>query len=888
LNETGEPTINLAGSRALTTGTSIGPYRILDALGAGGMGEVYRARDTALDRDVAIKILPDSVASDPDRLVRFEREAKTLASLNHPNIAGIYGIERRALIMELVEGEDLSTQIQRGPIPTAEALPVARQIADALEAAHGAGIIHRDLKPANIRVRPDGTVKVLDFGLAKALDPAGAAPAEAMNSPTMLSPAMTAMGVILGTAAYMAPEQAKGRAVDRRVDIWAFGCVLYEMLCGRAPFAGEGVADILAKVIERDPDWTALPAATSPALRRLLRRCLEKNPRRRLADIADARLELEEAAGPGAADAPEPDLKARAMWPRPLVLVAIGVLAAAAAAAAWGLGRASVSRATAAPTGTYVAATLSVSRPDLAALADRFAVAPDGSAIVFVDRDNGGLFLRRRTALDATLIPGAPADAFAPVFSPDGRWIAFSAETSLMKIPVEGGTPVLITETTNDYFINLTWGADDRLRYPALQFDAIRSVSANGGQVDTISFAAGARVNRAEWLPAGRLLVSMVTGTEKQIAVREADGSLRILMAGWDGRLTPTGHLLYARPEGSIWTLVAVPFDADAATLSGDSTTLVRDIAVQYATPAAATAAGDVFYIGGKPRSDRRVVSIDRAGAERDVVLAPGAWVRQRLSPDGQHLALNRWEGARRTIWTLSLATGALTQVTYAEDTFAPIWMPDGKRLLFTHFPISPDRRGTSIWRVLTDGRGDIEPVGAETDAYPGATSSDGSILYYSVYRTDQAQEDISSITISGTGSMPTRLLATPASEESPIPSPDGRWLAYATNASGMMETRVAPLADLAASVQVSTSGGEPIRWNGDSARLYYRDGNAVSVVEVAPAGPLLASRQLAFPLPRDRRGPVDVMPDGAHALLIRGGLMYSDIIILQGALKPR
>jgi eukaryotic-like serine/threonine-protein kinase len=873
---------------ALTTGTRIGPYHILGALGAGGMGEVYRARDTKLDRDVAIKILPDSLAADPDRLVRFEREAKTLASLNHPNIAGIYGIESRALILELVEGEDLSAHVARGPMPSAEALPLARQIAEALEAAHGAGIIHRDLKPANIKVRADGTVKVLDFGLAKALDPAGASPAEAMNSPTMLSPAMTAMGVIVGTAAYMAPEQAKGRAVDRRADIWAFGCVLYEMLCGRAPFAGEGVTSILAKVIERDPDWTALPVATAPALRRLLRRCLEKDPRRRLADIADARLELEEAAGPGAVDAIDPGLlKARAMRPRPPVLVAIGVLAAVTAAAAWGLGRASVSRGTARPTGTYVAATLSVSRPDLAALADRFAIAPDGSAIVFVDRDNGGLFLRRRTALDATVIPGAPAHAFAPVFSPDGRWIAFSAETSLMKIPVEGGTPVLITETT-DYFINLTWGADDRLRYPALQFDAVRSVSANGGQVETISVAAGARVNRAEWLPAGRLLVSMVTGTEKQIAVREADGTVRVLTAGWDGRLTPTGHLLYARPEGPIWTLVAVPFDADTATVSGDSTTLVRDIAVQYATPAAATAAGDVFYIGGKPRSDRRVVSIDRAGAERDVGLAPGAWIWQRLSPDGQHVALNRWEGARRTIWTLSLATGALTQVTYAEDTFAPIWMPDGKRLLFTHFPISPDRRGTSMWRVLTDGRGDIEPVGAESDAYPGATSADGSILYYSVYRTGQAQEDISSVTISGTGSMPTRLLATPASEETPIPSPDGRWLAYSTNASGMLETRIAPLADLAASVQVSTDGGEPIRWSRDAARLYYRDGNTVSVVDVAPGGPVLASRQRAFPLPRDRRGPVDVMPDGAHALMIRGGLMHSDIVIVQGALKPR
>ena len=702
---------------------------------------------------------------------------------------------------------------------------------------------------------------------------------------------MTQIGVLLGTAAYMAPEQARGRTVDERADIWAFGCVLFEMLAGRSPFAGESVTDILAHVIERDPDWSALPGATPAPIRRLLRRCLEKNPKRRLAAIADALLELDDAATSTPGQETDASASASHWSSGPIVLAGIGVLTLVAAVSTWGWVRAARDASPASLTAAYVAATLGVSVPDLGALTDRFAVSPDGTLLAIVDGARGGLLLRRTSSLDVTPIAGTPPDAYAPVFSPDGQRIAFHTDKGLMKIPTAGGTPALVAAGTGagrDYFINLTWGADDRIRYPSLYNDAIRSVSANGGPVETIPFGPRAWVSRAEGLPNGRLLVSLMGERESQIAVREADGTLRKLIAGWDARLTPTGYLLFSREEGASWSIVAAPFDAITATLTGDATVLARDVPVRYATPAAASTTGDLFYVANPPRSDRRVVIVDRAGAERELAVPHGTWLWQSVSPDALRLALGRWEGARRTIWTLTLDTGALTQVTYLDDTFAPRWMPDGKRLVFSLFPISTEARATSLWSVLTDGRGSVEPIAAQWDAYPGGVSSDGGTLYYSVYLSDQAQEDIVSVALGGGAPKPVVLLATPASEGRPLPSPDGRWLAYETNASGSAETRVAPLADLTASVQVSTRGGSPIRWGRDSSNFYYTEGDDITVVDIGQRGPVLTSRRAVFSVPRDWRGRVEVMPDGEHAVMIRGGLIYSDIVVLQGALPRR
>ena len=883
---------------ALSPGTSLGPYEILSILGAGGMGEVYRARDRKLERDVAIKVLPPAVAGDPERIARFRREAQLLAALNHPNIAHIYGLEEApstssgqahvsALVMELVEGPTLADRIAAGRIPIDEALPIARQIADALEAAHGQGIVHRDLKPGNIKLRPDGTVKVLDFGLAKVLETTAVSTANLAQSPTITSPAvMTGLGVILGTAAYMSPEQAKGGALDKRTDIWSYGCVLFEVLSGQSTFPGQSPTEILARIIEREPDWTALPPSTPPSIRRLLRRCLEKDPRKRLADIADARLELDEAGAAGGVDSAVATTTGgyrgrRLSWSVALAAVALALVAIA------GWVRASWLRQPLRTPATYVAATLSVITPSLPTLVDRFSVAPDGSAIVFVGPDDTGLFVRRPGDLDPALLPGVPHDAFLPVFSPDGKWLAFVTERGLMKIPAGGGPPVQLAEAGSDTFISLTWGSDDRLRYPGLGRNEILSVSSSGQPGEKVTFGAGIQVRRAEVLPNGRLLVSITSGSDDQIAVREAGGTLRMITPGRDGRLTPGGQLLYSRAEGATWSLVAMPFDADSARATGDGVLLARDIPVNYATPAAVTAAGDLVYLRGAPRSDRRIVIVDAEGSERDVAVDAGPWVSLSVSPNGQQFAVGRWDGARRTIWTLAPATGALTQMTYDGDTFGPIWMPDGRRVAFTHFSNRADLATTSMWSTLVNGQGKIEPIAEHSNAYPKAATADGRVLYYMV-TTDRTGEDVYSVTLTDQKPVRTSVLTTRANEDDPLPSPDNRWLAYATDASGRTEVRVASLGDLATSVQVSTDGGLPVRWSADGSRLFYRDGDTISVVPVGSAGPVLGSRRRAFSLPRDLRGRLDVTPDGAHAILIRGGLMYSDLVVAQGAFAPR
>ncbi len=874
---------------ALPPGTYLGPYEILSIVGAGGMGEVYRARDRKLDRDVAIKVLPAAVAADPERIARFEREAQLLAALNHPNIAHVYGLEEsnsiRALVMELVDGPTLADRIAVGRIPTDEALPIARQITEALEAAHEQGIVHRDLKPANIKLRPNGAVKVLDFGLAKVLEATAAASASVTQAPTLTSPAMmTVAGVILGTAAYMSPEQAKGKHVDKRTDIWAYGCVLFEMVAGRPAFTGESATEIVAKVIEREPDWTALPASTPPPIRRLLRRCLEKDARRRLADIADARLELDEAAaasGVDSAGAAIPGIArpGRLPWFVALAAFAVAVVAIAGWVRAWWQQQPPQAPA------TYVAATLSVASPSLVTLVDRFALAPDGSAIVFVGPERSGLFLRRPADLDPAPIPGVPRDAFLPVFSPDGKWLAFVTNSGMMKIPAGGGSPVHIAEGGSDTFISLTWGSDDRLRYPDLSRNKILSVPSSGGPGESVPFGPGVQVKRAEWLPHGRLLVSITSGSEDQIAVREADGTLRVITPGRDGRLSPTGHLLYSRAEGGIWSLVASRFDADTARVTGDGVLMARDIRVHYATPAAATIGGDLVYLRGAARSDRRVVMVNAEGSERDIAADAGPWVGLAVSPDGQQIAVDRWDGVRRTIWTLAPATGALTQMTYEGDTFRPIWLPGSRRLAFTHFP--GHAATTTMWSTLINGQGKTEPIFEHSNAYPAAVSADGRVLYYTAI-DERTGDDVYSVTLNEPKPVRTALLTTRAAENAPLPSPDNRWLAYATNASGRTETRVADLGDLTASVQVSASGGVPVRWSSDGSQLFYRDGDTISVVQVGRTGPVLTSRRRAFSLPRDVRGRVDVMPNGERAIFIRGGLMYSDLVVAQSALLPQ
>jgi serine/threonine-protein kinase len=501
----------------------LGPYRVLDTLGAGGMGEVYRARATKLNRDVAIKVLPEIFALDPDRLTRFTREAQTLAALNHSNIASIYGVvdlppafdgaQAReggsytlvtgvgsALVMELVEGEDLSTIIARGPIALADALPIARQIADALEAAHELGIVHRDLKPANIKVRADGTVKVLDFGLAKAMDPAGGSSAKVANSPTLTAHA-TAMGIIIGTAAYMAPEQARGKTVDRRADIWAFGLVVYEMLTGRRALQGEETSDVLAAVLRQNIDWTALPADTPSRLRRLLERCLDRDVKQRLRDIGEARIALG-----GAVDSEA----APGRPPRQLLIWALAALAAGSLAvtvfALWtrpaAVQKPSIRFTIPLPPGEEITSYPAITR--------------DGRTIAYVTERGGNdsqLYLRDLNSFEPRVVAGS-SGAHQPFFSPDGKWIAFFAQGQLQKAEVSGGAPVRLIEAA--YPFGGTWNDDDTIIYAASLGSGLLRISASGGSPESLTRPDGAAQGYAhvfpQTLPGGRSVLFTMWG----------------------------------------------------------------------------------------------------------------------------------------------------------------------------------------------------------------------------------------------------------------------------------------------------------------------------------------------------------------------------------------
>ena len=613
-------------------GTQIGVYHVTARIGAGGMGEVYRATDTKLRRDVALKVLPDVFASDPERLARFQREAKTLASLNHPNIGGIYGVEHsgsaRALVLELVEGPTLADRIAQGPIPLDEALPIARQIAEALEAAHEHGVIHRDLKPANIKVRPDGAVKVFDFGLAKALD--ASAPSDLLQAPTITSPAMTGVGVILGTAAYMSPEQARGKPVDKRADIWAFGCVLYEMLTGRRAFTGETVTEVVAKILERDPDFARLPTNISPRLVHLLRRCLERDPRRRLRDIGEVRVEMQDgqaAVAPEATTLSIPVVNQRSRERLAWAVAAVAVVIAAVIASVPYVRRAE----TEAP-----AIRFTVGPPDNGAFepgSDFLTVSPDGSRLAFVATGSSGksqLWIRALDSLAAQPLPGTDG-ATQPFWSADGRFLAFHADGSLKKIAVSGGP----AQTLAGAFSGIaggTWSHDGVVLFasgPAQGAPTtIRRVSAAGGTATPVTTLDASRQENAHFwphfLPDGKHFLYFArsnTRTDNNaIYVRSLDSEERTLLltANSNAVYSPPGYLLYH----SWGTLMAQPFDAERIQLTGEPVPIAENVSNNPNTGRAqfwVSESGVLAYRGGGWNSEYpgRLVWVDRSGTEQ-------------------------------------------------------------------------------------------------------------------------------------------------------------------------------------------------------------------------------------------------------------------------------
>jgi serine/threonine-protein kinase len=819
---------------SLAAGARLGPYEIVSPLGAGGMGEVYRAHDAKLGRDVAIKILPDVFAADPERRGRFEREAKTLAALNHPHIAQIYGFEEssgiRALVMELVEGPTLADRIAQGPLSIDETVAIARQIADALEAAHDQGIVHRDLKPANIKVRGDGTVKVLDFGLAKALDPAGPASPAAMNSPT-LSVHATQLGVILGTAAYMAPEQARGRNADRRADIWAFGVVCFEMLTGNRAFGGEEISDTLASVLKDDPAWAALPPDLPASLRRLLRRCLEKDPRRRLSAIGDARLELDErdeirGERPAARAA-----ASRVPWIVAIVASLIAIVAVTMLVAS-----ALRSAESAAATGRY-----SLTLPGgqrLAGLGQTaISLSPDGKRLAYIARGGGPdqIYVREIDSFASRPLPGTE-DAVNPFFSPDGEWIAFFTADALRTIAVGGG-PATTLARVEDYGRGGTWGSDGNIVFASSPNSGLSLVPSGRGPVQNLTKLDGSARETSHrhphYLPGGALLFTVGTGgswddARIEVLKRGTNERTVLIQGGSDARYVSTGHLVFVRAA----TLIAIPVDLQKLRVTGSQVSLVEGVlpAMHNTGQAQATFsdAGPLIYISGDARGLQRVpVWVDRTGTERALAAPPSTYENPRLSPDGKRLAVSIDAGNVQNIWIQDLFRGTLNKFTPEGAAYAlSVWTPDGKRVIFQ----SPD--SLNLFWKNADGSGGEEALHpAKNRQIPESASVDGRILTYTEIDPVTGR-DIRWLSLDDRRS--TKFLQTAANESTSALSPDGHWIAYQSDRSGRDEIYVQPFPGPGSQELVSTEGGTAAIWSRNGNELFYRNADKMMAVAIA------------------------------------------------------
>jgi eukaryotic-like serine/threonine-protein kinase len=874
---------------ALKSGTRIGPYEISAQIGVGGMGEVYHATDTNLKRAVAIKVLPDLVAGDIDRLARFQREAEVLASLNHPHIAGIYGLERSqiatALVMELVEGPTLADRIQEGALAIDDALGLAKQIADALEAAHDRGIVHRDLKPANVKVRSDGAVKVLDFGLAKALEPTGVTAASGISSPTITSPAlMTRDGVLLGTAAYMSPEQARGQPVDKGADIWAFGVVLFEMLTGRRAFPGEQIADVLAAVLTRDPDWTQLPISLSPGVTALLKRCLEKNRKQRIRDIGDARLALDGAFDSGPVHVPLPAAARSPLWKRALPLLATAaVVVLLSMLTAWSRWPVTQPRKVTRfelmlPQGQQFR---NRQRPIIAAAAD-------GKSFVY--ETGAGLVRRLIGELDVRPVPVNESAWFSPILSPDGEWVAyFTVAGHIKKMPVTGGPAVTLCAVTDNLPLGATWTRDNTILFA--QAAGIMQVSADGGTPELLVRAAdGEQFYGPQLLPGGRAVLFSVTRShapnrwdESQVAVQELSSQRRtvIVQQGNDARYLRTGYVVYALRDG----LFGVRFDASRMTVTSGPVPLVQGVLLPIGVFAAASNYsvsddGTLVYVARGAPSLRSLVWINRDGSPGEAVssIPADAYDDPRLSPDGKRVLVTR----SGDIWVYELASGRSTRLTTDGSSLMGVWHPSGSQIAYSN------ARGGNLeaW---------VQPVDATANArqltrlggsvHVDSWSPDGNTLM--VHRHPAtASADMYAVRTDQSNAAPEILSPTAASEESAHLSRDGRYMAYISNETGQREIYIGPYKQSGERVSVSIGGGREPLWarNGD---LFYRNDQSMFAVSVQTAPALKVGTPVRlFDGPyyisptNSPRAQYDVTPDGKRFLMLlpaRTGSSASD-----------
>jgi Tol biopolymer transport system component len=811
---------------SLGTGTRIGAYEVVSLIGAGGMGEVYRARDTRLKRDVALKILPEAFSRDPDRLARFHREAELLATLTHAHIAAIYGLEESdgvpTLVLELVEGRTLAERIAEGPLALEEALPIARQIAEALEAAHERGIVHRDLKPANIKITIDGSVKVLDFGLAKLLDASPAASSLSM-SPT-LSVHATQAGVILGTAAYMSPEQARGKGVDRRADIWAFGCVLFEMLTARQAFdtAGGTVSDAVAAILRGEPEWGALPASTPAAVRRLLIRCLKKDSQERLHDIADARLDIDEALDPPAAiSAARPTSGIRGS-PVVLVSLAMAVAMLSVPAALYFLQplpeRLVTRLEIVVPTGT-----------DLLSLA----LSPNGRQLAFVAPDEvvPRLWVRALDQLDARPLPGTD-NATYPFWAPDGRTIGFFADGKLKRIDLAGGAPQTIADAPTGR--GGTWSRDGTIVFAPTNGGGLLRVASTGGPTAPVTTSNPVVANHRfpQFLPDGRrVLFGTFGGRAGGIYVVSLDGGdpVRITDAENAGLYAPPGWLLVVRQA----TLMAFPFDANRAVVTGEPIPLNQTVGSNLAIARATLTVSDggvMTYGSATGGQHRQLTWRSRDGGVLGLIGQPDDTevTSINLSPDGRRLVTSRTVQGNQDVWVIDVARGVPSRLTFdASGDNAPVWSFDGQRIVFRSV-----RTGiNNLFEKPASGAGDERPLLSTPETKMAYDSSpDGRMLLYGVLGAKTAA-DIFALPLTG-NAKPFPVVQTAFAEDSAQFSPDGRWIAYESNETGRFEVYAQAFPMTRGKSQMSVAGGIFPRWSRDGNELYF----------MAPDGRMMAA----------------------------------------------
>ena len=848
-------------------GRTFSHYRIVEKIGQGGMGEVYLADDLSLDRKVALKFLPEAFTGDPERMARFEREAKLLASLNHPNIAGIYGLEQedvnRFLVLEHVEGETLRAKLNKGALPLEDALALCRQIAEGLEAAHEKGVIHRDLKPANVMITTGEKVKILDFGLAKALADETQR-IDASQSPT-LTEEMTRPGVILGTAAYMSPEQAKGKSIDSRTDIWAFGCILYECLTGKKAFEGETVTETLAEILRGEPKWELLQATIPSRIKTLLRRCLHKDKKMRIHDVADVRIELEEMiAAPPEMQTPTLGASSRWKWsmavPWTLVVLLFGIVAFMSFNQLRDTGLKSEKP-----------IRLGISLPKNLRISGIPMLSSDGSRIAFeAFKDNTPQLYTRLLAESEVLPLGGTEGALpSPFFSPDGKWIAFVSDRELKKVSIEGSYPQVLA---NDSFIGGTWCDDRTIVYTPAYSSGLWRIPSSGGDPEKLTEPEPSKGELGHWwpqmLPDGEtiLFTNYATPFERcsVAAYSLKSHQQKILVKGaMFGRYLPSGHLVFVRSE----TMLAAPFDLQRLALTGTSVPVLDDLSVTFAggwADVSVSENGTLAYIRSSDILRKlRLVRFDRSGNINPINSAGKLCFTPKISPDGKRIAMTCSEAGRAPdIWTYDIQREAFTRITFgAASETNPLWTHDGKRLIYQ----SEQPQYDLYWKA-SDGTGSEELLlNSPHDKEIGAVSRNGKILIYSENNPETAA-DLWVLPLNGKGKAEL-WLQTPFNEASPSLSPDGNWLAYVTDESRRREVYIQPFPEHGERIQVSTEGGDMPVWSPNGQELFYMTGSKLMVV------PVINGKKLQFGKPStifdfevgsDKAFNYDISPDKA------------------------